>query len=208
MGGERRLVTILRHGESEYNVKKKIAGITDVPLTQVGEEQARSVSSLLQLPPDVVVWSSDLERTSRTGELASSVPRDKIKRTSLLRERNYGRFEGGGVTSELLAFWGTDHGIRLDVRPDPLMETDRELLGRWEEFDSLLHRQPEPHILVVTHEDAMVTVLRHLGLTRVENTGFVTLEGVQGMPLHKFKRVEPSGGIIFEAQPEGLEARC
>ncbi|ADG77745.1 Phosphoglycerate mutase OS=Tsukamurella paurometabola (strain ATCC 8368 / DSM / CCUG 35730 /CIP 100753 / JCM 10117 / KCTC 9821 / NBRC 16120 / NCIMB 702349/ NCTC 13040) OX=521096 GN=Tpau_1113 PE=4 SV=1 [Tsukamurella paurometabola] len=92
---QHRLVYI-RHGETAWSRSGRHTGITDVPLTPTGEEQARAlapvVAALRLRQP--TVWVSPRERAARTAELAG------LTVTGIepeLAEWDYGDYEG--VTS-------------------------------------------------------------------------------------------------------------
>jgi len=60
----------VRHGETPLNRDKVIGGSTDVPLTDEGEQQARSAAPILGRYDWNVVAVSSLKRAQRTLELA------------------------------------------------------------------------------------------------------------------------------------------
>src|SRR5882762_2312071 len=68
MAVEKRVVTWMRHAKSKFNETGHIGGVTDVPLTVEGEEQAREAGKALNISPNAVVWTSPLVRASRTGQ--------------------------------------------------------------------------------------------------------------------------------------------
>ena len=90
---------LCRHGESLWNRENRFTGWTDVDLSPVGEEEARTAGRLLReagLVPDVA-HTSVLTRAVRTlslilGELGSSGI--KVYRSWRLNERHYGALQG------------------------------------------------------------------------------------------------------------------
>jgi broad specificity phosphatase PhoE len=84
------VVTLLRHGETEWSRSGQHTGTTDIALTSAGEEQARRAAALLHGPFDAVLVSPRT-RALRTAELAGftdfTVDDD-------LQEWAYGDFEG------------------------------------------------------------------------------------------------------------------
>ncbi|MGA9873040.1 MAG: acid phosphatase [Rhodococcus sp. (in: high G+C Gram-positive bacteria)] len=86
-------VVLLRHGQTEWATAGRHTGNTDVPLTDIGEEQAVSAGELvaeLELR-DPLVISSPRARALRTAELASlTVDRE----WDALSEWDYGDYEG------------------------------------------------------------------------------------------------------------------
>jgi broad specificity phosphatase PhoE len=99
---------IVRHGETDWNIKKLIQGQTDIPLNTVGEEQARKLAEELKHIEFDGVFSSDLVRARRTAEIVSLEKQLEIKTTQMLRERHFGEFEGQeghGFFQKLLEQW-------------------------------------------------------------------------------------------------------
>lgn len=86
-------VVLLRHGETEWATTGRHTGNTDVPLTEVGEQQAVSSGELideLALRRPLVI-SSPRRRARRTAELAGlHVDRE----WDALAEWDYGDYEG------------------------------------------------------------------------------------------------------------------
>jgi broad specificity phosphatase PhoE len=85
-------VYLVRHGETAWSLTGQHTGLTDLPLTPHGEEQARGlVPGLAQVQFDQV-FSSPLQRAWRTCELAGFAGRAVLDRE--LVEWNYGDYEG------------------------------------------------------------------------------------------------------------------
>lgn len=86
---------IVRHGETEYNLDRRMQGHLDIPLNEAGEQQAKTLSSVLAKAGVKFdqVYSSDLKRASQTAELITG-NKQPIKRIEDLRERNLGELQG------------------------------------------------------------------------------------------------------------------
>jgi len=85
-------VVLVRHGETEWSRSGQHTGNTDIPLTEDGEAQARSVVERLEGREFALVLSSPLQRARRTAELAGYGERAELDDD--LRERDYGDYEG------------------------------------------------------------------------------------------------------------------
>lgn len=93
----RRLV-LWRHGRTAWNVENRAQGQLDVPLDEVGREQAkRSARHLADLSP-VGVWSSDLERCLDTARELTTLLGTEPRVDPRLREYDVGM--RGGLTFE------------------------------------------------------------------------------------------------------------
>ncbi len=83
---------LARHGETAWTLSGQHTGLTDVPLTERGEQDARRLGERLRGLCFAQVLTSPLQRASRTCDLAgfgSAAEQDRD-----LLEWNYGRYEG------------------------------------------------------------------------------------------------------------------
>lgn len=88
---------IVRHGESEYNAKGLLAGITDIPLTDTGREQARQAGTQLAKLGITRIVSSPLVRAYETAEIIAEqlgFHPESILVDERLHERDFGALEG------------------------------------------------------------------------------------------------------------------
>lgn len=91
---------LLRHGQTEFNVKKLVQGRCDSPLTDLGRQQAAKAAAWLKardVTPDKVV-SSPLSRAMATARLVAGEllgPDAAVEPCEGIIERCYGSFEGG-----------------------------------------------------------------------------------------------------------------
>lgn len=91
---------LLRHGQTEFNVKKLVQGRCDSPLTDLGRKQAGIAAAWLKghdVVPDKVV-SSPLGRAMDTAQLVATEllgPDAAVEPCEGIIERCYGTFEEG-----------------------------------------------------------------------------------------------------------------
>jgi len=83
-------VVIARHGETEWSRDKRHTGLTDIPLTDTGREQARALARSLAGRAFAAVLSSPLSRAAETCRLAGLEP----ELDGDLVEWDYGAYEG------------------------------------------------------------------------------------------------------------------
>jgi probable phosphoglycerate mutase len=84
-------ILLVRHGETEWSRSGQHTGLTDVPLTETGEAQARALRPLLAHVSPACVLVSPLSRARRTAELAGLCI-DQVEPD--LQEWDYGGYEG------------------------------------------------------------------------------------------------------------------
>jgi probable phosphoglycerate mutase len=100
---------LVRHGETEWSASGRHTGISDIPLTEAGERQARALAPMLAELAPALVLCSPRRRAQHTAELAG-LRVDEI--VDDLAEWDYGEYEGR-----------TTHEIR-DERPGWSIWTD------------------------------------------------------------------------------------
>jgi broad specificity phosphatase PhoE len=86
------IVCLARHGETAWSLTGQHTGLTDLPLTQRGELNARSLGERLKGMKFVAVFTSPLQRAARTCELAGFGAQAEVCRGLL--EWDYGQYEG------------------------------------------------------------------------------------------------------------------
>lgn len=91
MGNERQL-WLLRHGATEWAKNGRHTGSTDLPLLPEGEEEAKQLAPALTTHQFAAVFSSPLQRATRTCELGGLGQQRHTMDT--LREWDYGDYEG------------------------------------------------------------------------------------------------------------------
>jgi probable phosphoglycerate mutase len=86
------LIYLARHGETAWTVSGQHTGLTDIPLTERGERNARRLGERLKGLTFAHVLTSPLQRVRRTGELAGFGKLAVVDAD--LVEWNYGAYEG------------------------------------------------------------------------------------------------------------------
>src|SRR5215470_425206 len=85
-------IYLARHGETAWTVSGQHTGRTDLPLTESGERNGRALGARLHGLTFAKVFTSPLQRASRTCELAGFG--DAAERDPNLMEWDYGEYEG------------------------------------------------------------------------------------------------------------------
>lgn len=92
-------IYLARHGETAWSLTGQHTGLTDLPLTEHGEHNARNLKERLRKLTFAKIFTSPLQRAARTCELAGFKAAAEIDRD--LVEWNYGDYEGRR-TAEIL----------------------------------------------------------------------------------------------------------
>jgi broad specificity phosphatase PhoE len=92
MSEELPLIYLARHGETAWSLTGQHTGLTDLPLTERGERNARQLGERLRGLTFAKVYTSPLQRAARTCELAGFGAVAEVDRD--LVEWDYGQYEG------------------------------------------------------------------------------------------------------------------
>ena len=154
----------IRHGETEWNRNGLIQGVSDVPLSDVGLEQARSLAAELAGRSIGSIYAANLLRTIQTASPIADALGLEIRTAPALRERDFGANEGR-VANEVAVERGTERGSGWTSVDDrhPGGESIRELYLRVAGFlDALLADPPAHEIAVVTSGGPICVASAHL----------------------------------------------
>ncbi|WP_295822092.1 histidine phosphatase family protein [uncultured Microbacterium sp.] len=92
------ILTLVRHGETDWNSGGRIQGSTDIPLNDTGRAQARELADRLATEyagREAIVVSSDLSRAAETADIVAAALGTAVSlRLPGLQERSYGDAEG------------------------------------------------------------------------------------------------------------------
>src|SRR5580765_1142440 len=131
-------VVLVRHGETEWSRSGQHTGLTDIPLTERGREEARLLEPLLADADFALVLTSPLRRARETCKLAGLGDRMEIEPD--LVEWNYGEYEGltsaqiHGIAPGWMLFTdgcpGGESPEQVGVRVDRLIGRVQSIEGR------------------------------------------------------------------------------
>ena len=163
-------VLLVRHGQTTWNVARRIQGWAPVPLDDRGREQARALARHLAASYDVErIHASDLRRTTETAYLVQSAafPDAEVTYESAWRERHFGVYQGLGYEALFEGYPEFDVGqsgvAGARAVPDggeSLLEMRDRVLDGWERL--VEDAGPDETRLVVTHGGPLYVLLGHL----------------------------------------------
>ena len=178
-------LTLLRHGESQWNLENRFTGWIDVDLSPKGEAEARAAGEALKTIPADVLFTSVLLRAIRTADIACEVSGKTelpTKRDQALNERHYGDLQGLNK-AETAEKYGADqvHAWRrsYDIPPpngESLQDTQARVAPYYQnEIVPLL--KMGKNVLVVAHGNslrALIMFVEHLTPEQILKTEVAT----------------------------------
>lgn len=163
---------LLRHGETEWSRSGQYTGLTDLPLTEVGEAQARSAQAAVSDVDFDLVLTSPLQRAHLTATLAG-FPAAEVEPNAV--EWDYGDYEGinsAVVRADNPGYLIWDNGV-------PNGETLEEVAARADRIVARVRAVQRAdgtpaNILLVAHGHFLrILTARWLGLPAGEGRHFV-----------------------------------
>lgn len=163
-------LTLLRHGESQWNLENRFTGWVDVDLSPKGEAEAERAGTVLRGVPVDVLFTSVLQRAIRTAQIAlDAAGRVDVptQRDAALNERHYGDLQGLNKAETAQKF-GADqvHVWRrsYDVAPpggESLKDTRERVMPYFDaQIAPLL--QNGKNVLVVAHGNSLRSLIMHV----------------------------------------------
>lgn len=87
-------ILLIRHGETDWNLDKRLQGHVDIPLNPAGQRQVEALGAVLAGEGVEAIFSSDLVRARDTALAVAAATGLPVATDAGLRERCYGAFEG------------------------------------------------------------------------------------------------------------------
>ena len=153
---------LLRHGQTEMSIDKRFSGVSDPPLTEVGQAQAAAAATRLAGCGAVAVVSSPLLRTRETARHVADVLGLDVEVEPGLRETDFGDWEGY-TFAEVRAKWPRELAAWLadSSVPPPFGESFDATTTRVRQArDRLLASYGGQTVVVVSHVTPIKTLLR------------------------------------------------
>ncbi|MEY2720315.1 MAG: hypothetical protein RLZZ273_1681 [Bacteroidota bacterium] len=182
-------LTLVRHGQSQWNLENRFTGWVDVDLTADGEAEARRAGQLLKDVPVDVLFTSVLKRAIRTAEIAcgeAGLQDVTTHRAEALNERHYGDLQGLNKAETALKYGNDQVHIwrrSYDV-PPPNGESLKDTQARVEPYyraTIVPLLQQGKNVLVVAHGNSLrslIMFVEHLSPDEILKTEIATGEPI------------------------------
>ena len=171
---------LVRHGQSKANEGGFLAGVTDVPLSSLGEKQANAVSEYILKTYKVdVIYSSPLERAANTVRGVADALNLPIIKENELREFNFGAWEGLSLEEIKNNFdngygkWAKDPGVYVPDGGETMHELQARVVKRLKE---IAVKENGKTVLIGSHSSvirALQCYIQNLPLSKMKNTPWV-----------------------------------
>ena len=171
---------IVRHGQSKANEGGYLAGVTDAPLSSLGEKQAMAVSDYILKNYQVdVVYSSPLSRACNTVKGVADALDLPIITAEELSEFDFGKWEGLPLEEIKTKFdngygkWAKDPGVFVPDGGETMTHLQARVVKKLKEIGE---KEDGKTVVVGSHSSvirALQCYIQNLPLTKMKNTPWV-----------------------------------
>ncbi|MDQ1088797.1 MULTISPECIES: 2,3-diphosphoglycerate-dependent phosphoglycerate mutase [unclassified Siphonobacter] len=183
-----RILVLVRHGQSQWNLENKFTGDVDVELTDHGRDEALLTAKKLKTITFDIAFTSELKRAQETLSIIlkeineTQIP---IEKNAALNERNYGDLQGLNKTDiaekygiEQVALWRRSY----DVAPphgESLQMTQKRVMAYYNE-SIVPHLKAGNNVLVVAHGNSLRSLV--MALESISETAISEVNIPTGAP--------------------------
>jgi 2,3-bisphosphoglycerate-dependent phosphoglycerate mutase len=161
---QRTQLIMVRHGETEWNIRGIRQGHLDSVLTEKGVAQAKALAQRLARENFTALYCSDLGRAVQTAKEIAALTGHEIETDPRLRERHLGIFQGLSG-EEIKAKHPEEYKLHRTLGPNyviPGGESVRQQVERNVSFlNELAARHQGEQVVVVTHGGVVSGFFRH-----------------------------------------------
>lgn len=155
---------LIRHGETDWNVQRRIQGQLDIPLNANGRMQAHATARGLRRHGFHAIYSSDLGRALETARASAAALGLEVRHEAALRERHFGIFQRltyAEAQRSHPALYARHEARDPDFVPPDGGESLNQLSRRVAEgLRGLVRAHPGQTLLLVTHGGVLDVVRR------------------------------------------------
>ena len=171
---------IVRHGQSKSNEGGYLAGVTDVPLSSLGEKQANAVCQYILNKYKIdAIYSSPLERACNTVKGVADALNLPIIKDERLIEFDFGDLEGLTLDEiksnydNAYGKWAKDPGVYVPQGGESMTHLQSRVV---ESLKEIAKKEDGKTVLIGSHSSvirALQCYVQGLPLTKMKNTSWV-----------------------------------
>jgi len=174
MSSQQPFIFLIRHGRTEWNKKKVFRGHIDIPLDEVGENQAKATGKFLQDINLSIIYSSPLKRALQTAKIIKKYQSKNVKVIAYpgFLDLSYGEWQGKTYEKvkknypELYQVWEKEPYRVKIPKGETLLEARRR---SWQALQQVILKY-QGFIGIVSHR--VINKLLICGMLGIDESGF------------------------------------
>lgn len=148
-------IILVRHGQTDWNVKDLLQGQTDVELNETGKIQAKETAEKLKNIKIDEIYVSPLKRTINTAEEINKNRNLELKIEPRLIERGFGEYEGKSKV-EFKKYWNYETN-ESDSNVEPIKKLFNRVYCLLKELENI-YKNKDIVIALVTHNGTNLAI--------------------------------------------------
>ena len=146
---------LTRHGQTDWNVQKKVMGRCDEPLNDKGKEQAIETRNNLKETDIDLIICSPLQRAKQTAEIINKGRNIPIIYDQRIIERDFGEFEGKETKDfDFHGYWNYYKNTKYQQA-----ENIQDFFKRIYDFlEEITEKYKDKNVLIVAHGGVSIPV--------------------------------------------------
>ncbi len=157
-------IYLARHGETHWNVEKRLQGQCDSELTQQGIKQAKTLIEKSRELGISQIISSTLGRAESTAQIIASELKQNTQTFAGLEERHFGLWQGKHYSAVAVQPYYYQIFNQVTDHQPPSGESALEAVARFSmALQNIIKQSVDQFTLVVSHGDIMRCFLSSLG---------------------------------------------
>ncbi len=145
----------VRHGQTDWNLKHMIQGHIDIPLNEMGLDQAKSAATLLTNQEITRIISSPLIRAHKTAQIIQEILQVPLHTHEGLKERYLGKLEGTVKTESSLT--SVNHNYTQTAEGSECIDDFKKRIA--EALHEILHAD---HVTLIVAHGGVYWALMHM----------------------------------------------
>ena len=147
-------IYLVRHGQTDDNIKNLMQGWKDTPLNDQGRKQARALVSFFNDEQIDVVYASDLSRARETAQIIANSLHKEVYIDKQLREMYLGSWEGHSwqeIEAEFAYFFNKPENEKNALNIHSGESYIEFQLRAFQTFKKIVQLNSHKNIMIVTH---------------------------------------------------------
>ncbi len=199
-GGVLTKIILVRHGESEKNIKNVFSCVFEgYPLTKLGESQARNGVKLLGKEKVSAIYASPVFRTKQTAGIYAKKLKKEVVVDNRLREVDSGvwdekRFDDEWVLKEQKAYKNLSHEGFYVAPRGSTGESWKQVEDRATDFfKEIIKKHKGETVVIVSHEGPLAFLMRYIQDVPIDDMKSIFRKGlVNGFAVPKLVYIDNS----------------
>ena len=139
------MIYLVRHGQTDWNLKNRIQGHLDIPLNDTGRKEAKQCREILDSIKIDRIIASDLSRAKETASIINESLLLPITYDTRLRELNMGDLQGLVATDISKEYWDLINYNPHKIHAESLTDFFERIKSFFDEIDT------KENVLIVGH---------------------------------------------------------